>query len=200
MRLHCQLAVHPKQLQLQHLDLALDAREYFGTMEFLPLMVPFVYAVPAIQCAIRICDPRRGRTQMQVKTPPVLTEPVFERLATCDSITIVVERMPDGKMRVKSNTSDLERTFSPDQVLEIRNASGVLHVARKAKHPDAWDPPVEPYDPYGPGVDQRALSDFDVITDEPSIDKITRDDEPVTHDGAETDALPVEPGRSAYLR
>jgi hypothetical protein len=25
-------------------------------------------------------------------------------------------------------------------------------LARKAKHPDAWDPPIEPYDPYGPGT------------------------------------------------
>ncbi len=39
--------------------------------------------------------------------------------------------------------------FSPDRVLEIRNASGVLHVARKAKHPDEWDPPNAPYDPDG---------------------------------------------------
>ncbi len=39
--------------------------------------------------------------------------------------------------------------FSPDQVLEIRNAGGVLHVARKAKHPDEWGPPIAPCDPYG---------------------------------------------------
>ncbi len=38
-----------------------------------------------------------------------------------------------------------------EQVLEIRSVSGRLHVARKAKHPDEWDPPNEPYDTYGPG-------------------------------------------------
>jgi hypothetical protein len=26
-----------------------------------------------------------------------------------------------------------------------------LHVARKPKHHDEWDPPVSVYDPYGPG-------------------------------------------------
>jgi hypothetical protein len=36
------------------------------------------------------------------------------------------------------------------------------------------DPPIAPYDPNGSGNDQRALIDFDVITDEPRIDKKTR--------------------------
>ena len=26
-----------------------------------------------------------------------------------------------------------------------------LHVARKTKAPDDWDPPIPVYDPYGPG-------------------------------------------------
>jgi hypothetical protein len=39
-------------------------------------------------------------------------------------------------------------------VLEIRhaNADSRLHVARKPKAHDDWDPYVEPYDPYGPGT------------------------------------------------
>jgi hypothetical protein len=51
-----------------------------------------------------------------------------------------------------------------DQVLEVRNASadGRLHVARKIKHHDDWDPLFEPYDPYGPGVSGNA---YDVIDD-----------------------------------
>jgi hypothetical protein len=38
-----------------------------------------------------------------------------------------------------------------DQVLEIRNVDGRLRVASKERRPDEWDPPIEPYDPYGPG-------------------------------------------------
>jgi hypothetical protein len=37
------------------------------------------------------------------------------------------------------------------EVLEIRNVGGVLHVARKSRFHDEWDPKVEPYDPYGSG-------------------------------------------------
>ncbi len=59
--------------------------------------------------------------------------------------------------------------FSPDRVLEIRNASGVLHVARKAKHPDEWDPPIAPYDLYGSG------SNEDVFTDEDDASSVETD-------------------------
>jgi hypothetical protein len=53
---------------------------------------------------------------------------------------------------------------SRDQVLEVRFASsdGRLHIARKSKRHDDWDPPAVPYDPYGPGVIDNA---FDVIDD-----------------------------------
>jgi hypothetical protein len=43
-------------------------------------------------------------------------------------------------------------------MLEVRNVDGRLHVARKTRQHDEWDPCVPPYDPYGPG-------EFDVITD-----------------------------------
>jgi hypothetical protein len=52
---------------------------------------------------------------------------------------------------------------NPSEVLEIRNLDTRWHVARKLKRPDEWDPPIAPYDPYKA---QRALSDFDVITDD----------------------------------
>jgi hypothetical protein len=54
--------------------------------------------------------------------------------------------------------------FSRDQVLEVRYASADsrLHVARKIKAHDDWDPPTEAYDPYGPGVTDNA---YDVIDD-----------------------------------
>jgi len=54
--------------------------------------------------------------------------------------------------------------LSRDQVLEVRyaNADSRLHIARKMKAPDDWDPPVEAYDCYGPGVTGNA---YDVIDD-----------------------------------
>jgi len=36
------------------------------------------------------------------------------------------------------------------EVLEVRNVDGRLHIARKERRHDKWDPPIEPYDPYGP--------------------------------------------------
>ena len=89
---------------------------------------------------------------------------MLEKLATSDRITIVIERQPDGKMRVKSTSWDGEKVLLRDQVLEVRNATsdGQLHIARKVKRHDDWDPPSEPYDCYGPGVTDNA---FDVIDD-----------------------------------
>jgi hypothetical protein len=51
------------------------------------------------------------------------------------------------------------------EVLEIRNVDGRLHIARKVKFHDEWDPAVEPYDPYGPGQPIKDDVDFD---DEPA--------------------------------
>ncbi len=52
---------------------------------------------------------------------------------------------------VMSNSWDHEKVPGKDQIVEIRAVDGRLHVARKAKHPDEWEPPYEPYDTYGPG-------------------------------------------------
>ncbi len=52
-----------------------------------------------------------------------------------------------------------------EALLEVSNVDDRLHVARKKRRPDQWDPRIESYDPYGPGVGQRALSDFDVTDD-----------------------------------
>jgi hypothetical protein len=67
------------------------------------------------------------------------TEKVLEKLATSDKATIVIERQPDGKMRVTSGSWDGEKVFSRDQVLEVRNP----------RHHDEWDLPIAPYDPTG---------------------------------------------------
>jgi hypothetical protein len=68
-------------------------------------------------------------------------------------------------MRVTSGSRDGEKIFSRDRVLEVRDAvpDARLHVARKTKAPDEWDPPLPVYDPYGPGVS----SDDDVTPSQP---------------------------------
>jgi hypothetical protein len=79
--------------------------------------------------------------------------------------TIVIERQSDGKMRVASGSWDGEKVFLKDQVLKVRHAiaDARLHVARKTKAPDDWDPPMPLYDPYGPGVS----GDDDVTPSQP---------------------------------
>ena len=95
---------------------------------------------------------------MRVENP----EKCLRSWATSDRITIVIERQPEGKMRVTSTSWDGEKVLTRDQVLEVRNASadGRLHIGRKIKAHDDWDPPITPYDPYGPGE-----KDFDVSAD-----------------------------------
>jgi hypothetical protein len=60
-------------------------------------------------------------------------------------------------MRVTSSSWDGAKVILKDQVLEVRNVDGRLHVARKERRPD---PPIPVYDLYGPGDSH----DFDVIT------------------------------------
>ena len=69
-------------------------------------------------------------------TGPDKHEKVLEKLATSDKATIVIERQPDGKMRVTSGSWDGEKVILKDQVLEVRNVDGRLHVARKPRRPD----------------------------------------------------------------
>ncbi len=64
-------------------------------------------------------------------------------------------------MRVTSNSWDHEKVLGKDQIVKIRAVDGRLHVARKAKHPDEWDPPIAPYDPYGPGSTEDVFTDED---------------------------------------
>jgi hypothetical protein len=86
-------------------------------------------------------------------------------LATSDKTTIVIEKQPDGKIRVTSASWEGEKIFLWDQVIEVRhaNADARLHVARKTKAPDDWDPPMPLYDLYGPGVS----GDDDVTPSQP---------------------------------
>jgi len=83
-------------------------------------------------------------------------EKVLERLGTTDGVTLAIRRETDGKMRVTSTLWEDAKVFKRDEVLEVRNVEGRLHIARKGRHPDEWDPPIEPYDPYGPGQQVEA--------------------------------------------
>jgi hypothetical protein len=73
---------------------------------------------------------------------PEKHEKVLEKLATSDKATNVIERQPDGKMRVTSGSWDGEKVILRDQVLEVRNVEGGLHIASKSRHHDEWDPPI----------------------------------------------------------
>jgi hypothetical protein len=86
-------------------------------------------------------------------------EKVIEKLATTEKTTIAIAREVGGKVRVTSGSWEGEKVILKDQVLEVRNVDGRLYVARKAKKPDEWDPPIAAYDPYGPGT---GVSDHDI--------------------------------------
>ncbi len=84
-------------------------------------------------------------------------EKVFEKLATSDKATIVIERQPDGKMRITSGSWDGEKVLLKDQVLEVRKVEGRLHIARKERRHDECDPPIPPYDSYGQGEENHRV-------------------------------------------
>jgi hypothetical protein len=63
-------------------------------------------------------------------------------------------------MRVTAGSWEGEKVFARSEVLEVRNVDCPLHVARKPRHHDEWDPPITPYDPYDPGTDVSADVDF----------------------------------------
>jgi hypothetical protein len=54
-------------------------------------------------------------------------------------------------MRVTSGSWVILR----DSGAEVRNVDGRLHIARKPRQYDEWDPYVPPYDPCGPGCERN---------------------------------------------
>ncbi len=82
---------------------------------------------------------------------PETLENVLEKLATSDKTTLVCEKAPEGKIRVTSGSWEGEKVILKGQVLEVRNYEGRVQVARKVMRHDDWNPPLVPYDPYGPG-------------------------------------------------
>jgi hypothetical protein len=58
---------------------------------------------------------------------PETLEKVLEKLATTDKATIVVEKAPEGKIRVTSGSWDGEKVILKGQVLEVHDRCiGVL--------------------------------------------------------------------------
>jgi hypothetical protein len=95
-------------------------------------------------------------------------EKVLEKLGATESITLALKREEGGKIRITSLLWPEPKVILKDEVLEIRNVDGRLHIARKVKNHDEWDPPVVPYDPYGPD------NGLDVVDDDvaPGIDVV----------------------------
>ncbi len=47
-----------------------------------------------------------------------------ETLLQCDGVTLTIDRVPEGKFKVRSGTSSIETTIKADEVLEVRYRSG----------------------------------------------------------------------------
>jgi len=90
-----------------------------------------------------------------------MTKSVLERLATTESTTLTLKREDGGKIRNTSLLWPEPKVILKGEVLEIRNVDGVLHIARKARKPDEWDPPLPVYDPYGPDNSLQDDGHFD---------------------------------------
>jgi hypothetical protein len=75
----------------------------------------------------------------------------LERLGTTESTTLALKPEDGGKIRVASLPWEAPKVILKGEVLAVRNVDRVLHIARKARYHDEWDPAVEPYNPYGPG-------------------------------------------------
>ncbi len=108
---------------------------------------------------------------------------------------IAVKAAVGGKMRVTSNgwtvSAQGSQRRAADCMLQGRNAGRTSGTSRS-----------RPTTYIRPSVDQRAPSGFDVITNEPSIDKITPGHEQATRDHSPDcarHATPLEPDRPVTL-
>jgi hypothetical protein len=69
-----------------------------------------------------------------------IVENVLERMGTTESTTPAIKRELDGKMWITSSLCENPKVILPGEVLEVRNVDGRLHIARKVKNHDEWDP------------------------------------------------------------
>jgi hypothetical protein len=71
-------------------------------------------------------------------------------------------------MRATARNWSDAKAIGRNEVIELRNVDGQIRIARKARYHDDWDPPIEPYDRYGPGVvvTDDAIDDCGHVTDD----------------------------------
>ncbi len=62
----------------------------------------------------------------------------------CDGVTLTIDRLPEGKFKVRSGTSSEDTTILANQVLEVRWRKGRLCVLRRPRLDDPEDAPVNP--------------------------------------------------------
>ena len=62
-----------------------------------------------------------------------------ETLLICDGCTLTVDRVPEGKFKVRSGTAVVDTTILSDQVLELRISHGQVHFLRRRKVLDPED-------------------------------------------------------------
>ena len=77
---------------------------------------------------------------------------VLEKLAKADNVMVSLEALPEGKIRANTSASGDAKVLLRNEVLEVQVIDGQLRLARKERFHDDGDLPVEPYDPYAPGV------------------------------------------------
>ena len=73
-------------------------------------------------------------------------EKVIERLVVTDNATIVVDKAPEGKIRVTSGSWDGEKVFLKDRCSKRPMSRAGCMSLEKSARPDEWDPPAEKYD------------------------------------------------------
>jgi hypothetical protein len=64
-----------------------------------------------------------------------MTENVLEKLGTTEGTTLALKRENGGKIRVVSLLWEAPKVILRNEVLEIRNVDGVLHIARNGPMP-----------------------------------------------------------------
>jgi hypothetical protein len=69
-----------------------------------------------------------------------MLEKLLERMATNENSKLFIKREGGGKMRVASRHWEETEVSGRNEMLEVRNVDGRLHVARKERKPDAEPP------------------------------------------------------------
>ena len=105
---------------------------------------------PSGPAKINSDDPKHERNDKATGLSTDTLEKVLERLATTEKSTIVVELSRTEKCVSCQALETKKRSFARSGARGL-NVEGRIHVARKRRPHDKWDPPIPVYHPYGPG-------------------------------------------------